>query len=144
VRSGWIYGAGGTNFLSVMDKLLGEGKQIKAIYDAFGTPTFAGDLAKRLRQLAALDMPCVFHVVNSGSGASYEGFARKVCEIKGFDTQLLERVSDDTLKRPAPRPKSSRLACLFSEKFGLAALPHWEKALEEFLGAKKSKGTGFR
>ncbi len=144
MRSGWIYGAGGTNFLSVMDKLLGEGKQIKAIYDAFGTPTFAGDLAKRLRQLAALDMPCVFHVVNSGSGASYEGFARKVCEIKGFDTQLLERVSDDTLKRPAPRPKSSRLACLFSEKFGLAALPHWEKALEEFLGAKKSKGTGFR
>ncbi|HXG82992.1 MAG TPA: dTDP-4-dehydrorhamnose reductase [Pyrinomonadaceae bacterium] len=133
VRSGWIYGAGGTNFLSVMHKLLGEGKQIKAIYDAFGTPTFAGDLAKRLRELAALDMPCVFHVTNAGDGASYEGFARKVCEIKGFDARLLERVSDDTLKRPAPRPKSSRLACLFSQKFGLSPLPHWEKALEKFL-----------
>lgn len=133
VRSGWIYGAGGTNFLSVMHKLLADGKKIKAIYDAFGTPTFAGDLAKRLRELALLDMPSVFHVTNSGSGTSYEGFARKVCEIKGFDVNLLETVSDSTLKRAAPRPQSSKMRCLFSEKFGLASLPRWEKALEEFL-----------
>ncbi len=133
VRSGWIYGADGTNFLSIMHNLLGEGKRIKVIYDAFGTPTFAGDLAKRLRELAALDMPCVFHVTNAGNGASYEEFARKVCEIKGFDTKLLEKVSSSTLKRPAPRPKNSKLACLFSEKFGLAPMRDWERALEEFL-----------
>jgi dTDP-4-dehydrorhamnose reductase len=133
VRSGWIYGAGGTNFLSVMHELLGEGKKIKAIYDAFGTPTFANDLAKRLRELAELDMPCVFHVTNSGEGTSYEGFAQKVCEIKDFDKNLLDRVSNDTLKRPASRPKSSKMACLFSQKFGLSPLPDWEKALEEFL-----------
>jgi dTDP-4-dehydrorhamnose reductase len=53
VRSGWIYGHGGTNFLSVMHTLLGQGKKIKAIGDAYGTPTFASDLAKRLRELAA-------------------------------------------------------------------------------------------
>lgn len=133
VRSGWIYGAGGTNFLSVMHELLAQGKQIKAIYDAFGTPTFADDLAKRLRELAELDMPAVYHVTNSGEGTSYEGFAQKVCEIKGFDKNLLERVSNDTLKRPAARPKSSKMACLFSQKFGLSPLPDWEKALEEFL-----------
>ena len=133
VRSGWIYGHGGTNFLSVMDKLLAEGKSIKAIYDSFGTPTFADDLARRLRELVELDLPCIFHVTNSGSGTSYAGFAEKVCEIKGFDKNLLERASADSLKRPAPRPKSSKLACLFSEKLGLKPLQNWEDALGTFL-----------
>lgn len=139
VRSGWIYGDGGTNFLSVMDRLLTDGKEIKAISDAYGTPTFARDLARRLRELAALDLPAVYHVTNSGDGTSYFGFARKVCEIKGFDKKLLEPVSMNDLKRPAPRPASSKLACLISEKFGLAPLPDWEKALEEFLKGKVEK-----
>lgn len=133
VRSGWIYGEGGTNFLSVLHNLLAEGKSIKAIYDAFGTPTFADDLARRLRELAELDLPCIFHVTNSGEGTSYAGFAEKVCEIKGFDKNLLEYASADSLKRPAPRPRSSKLACIFSERFGLAPLPHWEESLAEFL-----------
>ena len=136
VRSGWIYGHGGTNFLSVMDKLLADGKSIKAIYDSYGTPTFANDLAKRLRELAELDLPCIFHVTNSGEGTSYKGFAEKICRLKGFDENLLESASADSLKRPAPRPKSSKLACLFSEKFGLAPLPHWEEALNKFLNEK--------
>ena len=133
VRSGWIFGANGTNFLSVIADLLSEGKQVKVISDSYGTPTFAGDLAKRLRELAELDLPCVFHVTNAGAGTSYEGFARKVCEIKGFDAKLLETVSVKHLNRPAPRPVSSKLACLFSERFGLSPLQNWETALEEFL-----------
>lgn len=136
VRSGWIYGSSGTNFLSVMQKLLAEGQFIKAIADSYGTPTFAGDLARRLRELIELDMPNIYHVTNSGAGTSYEGFARKVCEIKGFDKNLLQSVSVKDLKRPAPRPVSSKLACLFSEKFGLAPLQNWEKALEGFLAGK--------
>lgn len=133
VRSGWIYGNGGTNFLSVMHNLLAEGKSIKAISDSYGTPTYAGDLARRLRELAELDLPCIFHVTNSGDGTSYAGFAEKVCEAGGFDKGLLEMVSKDDLKRPAPRPASSKLACIFSERFGLAPLERWEKALEKFL-----------
>lgn len=133
VRSGWIYGAGGTNFLSVMDKLLAEGKRIKSISDSYGTPTAARDLARRLRDLAELDLPAVYHATNAGSGTSYLGFAEKICEIKGFDRNLIESVSVNDLKRPAPRPVSSKLACLFSEKFGLSPLRNWEKALEEFL-----------
>lgn len=132
VRSGWIYGAGGTNFLSVMGNLLAEGKSIKAISDSYGTPTFATDLARRLRELAELDLPCIFHVTNSGAGASYLEFAQKVCEIGGFDENLIEPVSFADLKRPAPRPQSSKLACLFSEKFGLEPLRNWEDALKEF------------
>jgi dTDP-4-dehydrorhamnose reductase len=107
VRTGWIYGAGGTNFLSVMHRLLAEGKSIKAISDSYGTPTFADDLARRLRELVELDLPAIFHVTNSGAGASYLNFAQKVCEINGYDENLLEIVTSDTLKRPAPRPQSS-------------------------------------
>ena len=137
VRSGWIYGRGGTNFLSVMHKLLAEGKQIKVISDSYGTPTSAVDLARRLRELAELDLPGVYHVTNSGRGASYAGFARKVCKLGNFDKNLLQVVSVNHLKRPAPRPISSKLRCLFSQKFGLSPLPDWEKALLEFLSARR-------
>ena len=133
VRSGWIYGASGTNFLSILDKLLAEGKSIKSISDSYGTPTFAKDLARRLREIVELDLPAVYHVINAGSGTSYSGFAKKICEIKGFDQNLIQSVSVNDLKRPAPRPVSSKLACLFGEKFGLSPLQNWEKALEEFL-----------
>ena len=116
-----------------MHKLLAEGKPIKAIYNAYGTPTFAKDLAQRLRELAELDIPGIYHVTNAGDGTSYEGFARQVCEIKNFDQNLLESVSFNDLKRPAPRPVNSKLACLVSEKLGLSPMQSWEKALAEFL-----------
>jgi len=130
VRSGWIYGAGGTNFLSRVHLLLAEGRSIKAISDSYGTPTFAGHLAKRLRELAKLDQAGLYHVTNAGGGASYAGFARKAAEIKGYDANLIEDVSVDSLHRPAPRPRSSKLATVHKKS---APLPDWEKALEMFL-----------
>lgn len=136
VRTGWIYGRGGTNFLCVMDKLMAEGKIVKAIGNSFGTPTFADDLAVRLRELAVLDMPAIFHVTNSGPGTSYLGFAGKIAEIGGFDASLIEPVSNDDLKRPAPRPASSKIACLFSEKFGLKPMPDWEDGMRRFLASR--------
>jgi dTDP-4-dehydrorhamnose reductase len=136
VRSGWIFGEGGTNFLSVMPKLLVEGKRIKAIFDSYGTPTFAPDLARRLRELAALDLPAIYHVVNSGDGTTFEKFAQEVCYLSGLPLDLIESVSMRDLQRPAPRPVDSRLQCLFSEKFGLPPMQTWEKALAEFLTEK--------
>ncbi len=133
VRSGWIFGEDGTNFLSVMHKLLGEGKSIKAISDSYGTPTFANDLAKSLRELAELDKPGIYHVCNSGDGTSFAEFARKVCALKGFDKNLVQNVLMDSLSRPAPRPRDSRLKCLLSKKIGLSPIQNWEKALGEFL-----------
>src|SRR4029079_14705807 len=112
VRSGWIFGKGGTNFLSVVDRRLAEGKEITAIADAYGTPTYSADLARRLRELAELDLPGVYHVTNAGNGPRYLGFAEKVCEIGGYDKGLIKSTSMSELKRPAPRPVSSKLACL--------------------------------
>ena len=137
VRSGWIYGSYGTNFLSVMHTLLAAGKQIKAIKDSYGTPTFALDLAKRLRELATTEATGVFHVTNSGDGASYLGFAEKVCELGGFDSSLIEPVSHEDLKRPAPRPVSSKLGSVRMKSLGLAPLPLWTDALSQFLANER-------
>ena len=131
-RSGWIFGESGTNFLSVMHRILAEGKKIKAIADAFGTPTYASDLATRLREIAGTDASGVFHVPNSGEGTSYLGFAKKVCEIGGFDPALIEPVYSKDLNRPAPRPSSSKLASV-----RLGPLPDWEDALGRFLNSGK-------
>ena len=135
VRSGWIYGQGGTNFLSVMHRLLGDGKNIKAIGDAYGTPTYANDLARRLRELAAIEVHGIFHVTNSGEGTSYLGFAETVCEIGGFDKGLIEAVSNSDLKRPAPRPVSSKLGTKF---VNLPPLQDWKTALAEFLTSENA------
>lgn len=133
VRSGWIYGKGGTNFLSVMPRLLAEGRSITAISDSFGTPTYAVDLAACLRELALLQMPGVFHVTNEGEGTSYLGFAEKVCEIGGFPAGLITPVGRESLKRPAPRPVNSRLKSLRLPAVGLAPMPDWVNALKRFL-----------
>jgi dTDP-4-dehydrorhamnose reductase len=129
VRSGWIYGHGGTNFLSIMGKLLAEGKTLKAIANSYGTPTYARDLAVRLRDLAGLDASGIYHVTNAGEGTSYYGFAEKVREIGGYDKRLLEKVSFADLKRPAPRPVSSKLGSVRR----LDPLPDWEDAVKRYL-----------
>jgi dTDP-4-dehydrorhamnose reductase len=133
VRSGWIFGPGGRNFLSQIPDLLRRGQRLKAITDAYGTPTYAPDLAARLRVLAERDLPGVYHVVNSGGGASFEGFAREAARLLGAGEEGVESVSMDSLDRPAPRPRNSRLRCLLSEAIGLPPLRDWHDALGEFV-----------
>jgi dTDP-4-dehydrorhamnose reductase len=132
VRSGWIFGPGGKNFLATVVARARRGERLKAISDSYGTPTYAPDLAARLRELAALDLPGVYHVVNSSEGTSYEGFAREAARAAGADPVEIESVLTDSLKRPAPRPKNSRMKCLVSEAIGLAPLRDWREALREF------------
>jgi dTDP-4-dehydrorhamnose reductase len=132
VRSGWIFGAGGRNFLSTVIERARRGEPLKAISDAYGTPTYAGDLAARLRQLAQLDLPGIYHVVNSGAGASYKGFTNAALKAAGCGSLEVESVSMDTLNRPAQRPRNSRLRCLLSDAIGLSPLPDWESALSIF------------
>ncbi len=133
VRSGWIFGDGGANFLSTMHSYLKGGTPIKAIHDAYGTPTFAYDLAVRLRQLIDLDLPLSYHVKNSGSLVSFSDFAEEICRIKNLDNSLVEKISDSDLNRPAKRPRNSGLECLFSERLGLKPLRGWKEALSSYL-----------
>lgn len=133
VRSGYIFGDGGKNFLSTVVPRALRHEPLKAISDMVGTPTYAPDLARRLRELAVLDLPGVFHVVNRGDGASFETFARTALEVAGLTAASVETVSLDDLHRPAPRPRNSRLRCLWSEALHLAPLPHWTEALHAFI-----------
>lgn len=144
-RTGFVFGVGGKNFLSRVFEFARRGERMKAISDAYGTPTFAPHLAARLRRLAELDLPGIYHVVNSGDGASYWQFTRAALEIAGQESVVVEEVKADSLKRPAPRPRNSRLRCLLSEAIGLAPLPDWQDALREFAiqegeGIKGEKG----
>ena len=138
MRSGYIFGAGGTNFLSSVVERARRGESISAISDMFGTPTYAPDLARQLHRLAQVDLPGIYHVVNAGEGASFEEFARLAAEAAGVDVTLIQGIALDTLKRPALRPRNSRLRCLLSEDIGLDPLPFWEDAVRDFVTAGPS------
>ena len=133
VRSGYIFGDGGTNFLSSMVERARRGERLRAINDSYGTPTYAPHLAARLRQLAQFGLPGTYHVVNSGEGASFEDFARLAVTDAGLNIDLIEGVSMRTLSRPAPRPRNSRLRCLLSEAIGLAEMPSWKAGVRDFV-----------
>lgn len=136
VRSGYIFGKGGNNFLSTLLDRARRGEHLMALSDMTGTPTYASDLAISLRELAALDLPGTYHVVNSGEGASFETFARTALAAGGFDPALLKSTTLAELNRPAPRPRNSRLRCLLSEAIGLAPLRSWEAALQDFVSSR--------
>lgn len=133
VRTGYIFGPGGTNFLSTVVERIRNGERLKTISDAYGTPTYAKDLAVRLRELAEKNVAGIYHVVNSGPGVSFEEFTRKAVALIGNREVVVETVSADTLNRPAKRPRNSRMRCLLTEKIGLPPLRDWESALEEFV-----------
>jgi len=140
VRSGYIFGPGGNNFLSSFLTLARQGNSLNAISDMVGTPTYARDLAQRLRRLALMDLPGTYHVVNSGEGVSFERFARAALEMAGLDADLLHAISLTELNRPAPRPINSRLRCLLSDAVGLAPLPKWQDALGHFVASQGADG----
>ena len=142
VRSGWIYGEFGTNFLSVIGELLANGKKIVAIRDSFGTPTYALDLAMRLRELAETKAAGIFHATNAGPGTSYFEFANAVADIGGFDRGAIEPVSMKSLDRPAPRPVNSRLASRRCHEIGLAPLRDWRAALSDYMGGVSANAKG--
>ena len=133
VRAGYIFGLGGKNFLSTLVTRARNGERLTAIHDCYGTPTYGRDLAVRLRELALKDLPGVYHVVNSGEGASFQTFAREALAVADYPTDTIEIVSMDSLHRPAPRPRNTKLACVLSPAIGLAPLRPWQEALVDFV-----------
>jgi dTDP-4-dehydrorhamnose reductase len=141
VRTGYIFGPGGRNFLSTVVERAKRGEKLKAIADCWGTPTYARDLAARLRELVELDLPGIFQVVSGGNGATFETFTREALKLSRCEPSLLEPVSMDSLSRPAPRPRNSKMKCLLSEAIGLPPLPHWQEGLAHFV-ARSIPGPG--
>jgi dTDP-4-dehydrorhamnose reductase len=135
VRSAWIYGLGGKNFLSKLPGMVGA-ESINAVIDQNGSPTFASDLAEALITLVGTKSYGLYHVVNSDT-CSFADFCRFALEILGSQARIDEvHVAD--LGRPAPRPLETSLVAAAGARAGLEPLRSWRDAARSFLGSAVS------
>ena len=130
VRSSWLFGAGGRNFVDTMLTLRRDRDELLVVDDQVGSPTFTGHLAEALVALAGGDERGVLHVAGSGS-CSWFDFARAIFERSGADADVRPCTTDE-FPRPARRPANSVLA---SER-GAPVLPAWQDGLDAYLGVR--------
>jgi len=127
VRSSWLFGWTGTNFVRTMLRLGVERDEVSVVADQRGSPTYVGHLADATREL--LDLPGgVWHVAAEGE-CTWAEFARAIFEEAGLSTRVRE-ITTEELGRPAPRPAYSVLR---SEREGAPPLPHWREGLRACL-----------
>ncbi len=133
VRSAWIYGPSGHNFLSQLPRLARESNELKVIGDQRSSPTNASDLAEAIASLRGTQRYGTYHVTNAG-GCSHAEFFRYGLDVLGSDIPLVELTSADVL-RPAPRPRNSTLVGDAWAATGFAPLRPWQDAARAFLTA---------
>jgi dTDP-4-dehydrorhamnose reductase len=130
VRSSWLFGAAGRNFVETMLTLGRKREELLVVDDQVGSPTFTGHLAEALVALAEGDERGVLHVAGGGSCSWFE-FARTIFDCAGLEADLRPCTTDE-FPRPALRPANSVLA---SER-GAPELPAWRDGLEAYLGVR--------
>jgi len=131
VRTAWVYGATGSNFVKTMARLEREREVLEVVDDQHGSPTWSADLARGLVQLAGSDAaPGIYHCTGAGQ-TSWCGLARAVFEELGADPERVRPTTTDKFPRPAPRPAYSVLSDAGWRAAGLDPLPHWRTALRQ-------------
>jgi dTDP-4-dehydrorhamnose reductase len=131
VRSSWLFGVHGRNFVDTMLRLGGERDEVTVVDDQVGCPTYTGHLAPALVQIAEQRLTGVLHVAGAG-GCSWWELARATFERAGIDCAV-RRGSTAELGRPAPRPAFSVLR---STRADAPSLPSWREGLEAHLTAR--------
>ncbi len=127
IRTSWLFGKSGKNFVETMLKLAADGKNIKVVNDQFGSPTYAKDLAKEVRKLVESKNPYgIYHITNSGFCSWYE-FAAKIFEFSGLKPDVRPVKSEEFIT-PAKRPTYSMLV-----NTKLPPMRPWEEALKDYL-----------
>lgn len=133
VRTAWLYGAGGANFVATMLRLAGERETVDVVADQVGQPTWAADLARAIVLLLDSDAPAgIYHGTNAGRASWFE-LARAVFAESGLDPERVRPTDSATFVRPAPRPSFSVLAHDAWGRAGLPAPRPWREALHEAL-----------
>jgi dTDP-4-dehydrorhamnose reductase len=127
VRSSWLFGWTGKNFVRTMLELGSSRDVVSVVADQVGCPTYVGHLAEATRELLSLPGG-VWHVAAAGE-CSWAEFARAIFEEAGLACRVRE-ISTEELGRPAPRPAYSVLR---SEREGAPRLPHWRDGLRACL-----------
>jgi dTDP-4-dehydrorhamnose reductase len=127
VRSSWLFGWTGHNFVRTMLRLGAERDEVRVVDDQRGAPTYVGHMAAATRALLGLPGG-VWHVAAEGE-ATWAEFAAAIFEDADLDCRVVP-ISTEQLGRPAPRPSYSVLR---SERAGAPRLPHWREGLRECL-----------
>ncbi|MBB6635103.1 dTDP-4-dehydrorhamnose reductase [Cohnella thailandensis] len=138
IRTSWLYGENGSNFVKTMLKLAEKGDPIRVVGDQIGSPTYTVDLAETIVRLLETEKYGTYHVSNSGSCSWFE-FAEKIFELTGLAVDL-SAVTSDQFKRPAPRPAYSVLDHSELISNGFPPMRAWEAALKEFLARLPLRG----
>ena len=158
LRTSWVYGARGSNFLLTMLRLAKERPELRIVDDQRGAPTSseciaqatAGILAQLLApQGGGLQGRSGIYNLTSAGETTWFGFAKALltqsAEAPGKTAPTLIPIKTSEFPRPAKRPANSRLSCQrVEETFGVR-MPHWEEALSlvlETLGERASAGSG--
>jgi dTDP-4-dehydrorhamnose reductase len=119
VRTSWVFGEHGDNFVKTMLKLGKEKDEISVVADQYGSPTYTADLAELLIEMIKTEKYGLYHATNEGYCSWYE-FAKEIFKAADIDVKV-KPVSSDEFETKAERPKNSRLSkkCLTNNNFRL-------------------------
>jgi dTDP-4-dehydrorhamnose reductase len=132
VRSSWLFGAGGANFVETMLRIGREQPEVIVVSDQVGSPTYTRHLAAAIAQLVEGEEFGIHHLAASGQCSWFE-FAQEIFDQEGLETRVMAGTTE-MLGRPAPRPAYSVLA---TERRDPIVLPHWRLGLREYLRARE-------
>ncbi|MCB0322969.1 MAG: dTDP-4-dehydrorhamnose reductase [Bdellovibrionales bacterium] len=133
VRTSWLHGAHGHNFVHAILRLARERDELKVVDDQTGSPTWTGWLADAIVALVARDARGTYHASSRGDITWFE-FARGIVEEAGIEVSLQPQTTEE-LARPAPRPAYSTLAVDKLEGFLERPAPTWREGLRQHLAA---------
>jgi dTDP-4-dehydrorhamnose reductase len=131
VRTAWLYGVDGPNFVATMLRLASERDAVQVVDDQVGSPTWSGHLAPALIGLLERQVNGLVHLTGAGA-VSWNGFAREIFRQAEVDCQV-EPATSEQMARPAPRPAYSVLE---SERDDVLAMPPWQDGLAGYLAAR--------
>jgi dTDP-4-dehydrorhamnose reductase len=138
VRTAWLYGSAGRNFVKTIATLIGERDTLDVVDDQRGCPTWSGELARGLVELACSGAAHgTYHCTGGGSASWYE-LARAVLEELGEDPERVRPCDSRRFPRPAPRPAYSVLSGRSWTAAGLRAPAHWREQLRSAFRADRS------
>ncbi len=134
IRTQWLFGLAGPNFVSNILDMASQSKGIKVVDDQRGRPTYTRDLAKGISLLVKMNARGIYHVCNRGSASWYE-LAKKVVEYAEGATEVIP-VGTEAFPRPAKRPMNSILSTEKFRKCTKKVLSPWQLALKEYIRAR--------